>query len=179
MKNIFAVAFIVVAITGCANLKLKQAAVTAGPEGTQASAEGVITAGDAVADVTITTTPGGEVEAAVSLDVIPPAHFAFDSAALQTDDMLRLFGIAEALKRYEHFTISVEGHCDSRGTEQYNTALGLRRAESVRDYLEVLGVDRARIGVVSYGETRSLCPDETEPCWAKNRRASIIVKVQS
>ncbi len=176
MKNIFAVAFIIIAITGCANLKLKEATVTAGPEGVQASAEGVINAGDAVADVTIKTTPGGEVKAAVSLDAIPPAHFAFDSTALQTDDMLRLFGIAQALKRYEHFTVSIEGHCDSRGTEQYNEALGLRRAQAVRDYLEVLGVDRARIGVVSYGETRPLCPDETEPCWAKNRRASIVVK---
>ena len=71
--------------------------------------------------------------------------------------------------------LSVEGHCDDRGTNEYNLALGDRRAKAVKDYLVSLGVASDRINVISYGEERPLCSEQTEACWAKNRRAHFTV----
>ncbi len=71
--------------------------------------------------------------------------------------------------------LSIEGHCDDRGTNEYNLALGDRRAKAVKDYLVSLGVAADRINVISYGEERPLCNEQTEVCWAKNRRAHFVV----
>ena len=71
--------------------------------------------------------------------------------------------------------ILIEGHCDDRGTNEYNLALGDRRAKSVRDYLVALGIASNRIETISYGEEEPLCTDQTEECWAKNRRAHFII----
>jgi peptidoglycan-associated lipoprotein len=71
--------------------------------------------------------------------------------------------------------LSIEGHCDDRGTNEYNLALGDRRAKAVKDYLVSLGVASDRINVISYGEERPLCSEQTEACWAKNRRAHFTV----
>ena len=71
--------------------------------------------------------------------------------------------------------LSIEGHCDERGTNEYNLALGDRRAKAVKDYLVSLGVASDRINVISYGEERPLCNEQTEVCWAKNRRAHFVV----
>lgn len=71
--------------------------------------------------------------------------------------------------------LSVEGHCDDRGTNEYNLALGDRRAKAVKDYLVTLGVPAARIDVISYGEEKPLCTQQTEECWTKNRRAHFVV----
>jgi peptidoglycan-associated lipoprotein len=71
--------------------------------------------------------------------------------------------------------LSIEGHCDDRGTNEYNLALGDRRAKAVKDYLVSLGVPSSRIETISYGEEKPVCTQETEQCWAKNRRAHFIV----
>ena len=71
--------------------------------------------------------------------------------------------------------LSIEGHCDERGTNEYNLALGDRRAKAVKDYLVSLGVASDRITVISYGEERPICKDQTEGCWTKNRRAHFVI----
>lgn len=71
--------------------------------------------------------------------------------------------------------LSIEGHCDDRGTNEYNLALGDRRAKAVKDYLVSLGVASGRIDIISYGEERPLCTEQTEECWAKNRRAHFVI----
>ncbi|MDP2157496.1 MAG: peptidoglycan-associated lipoprotein Pal [Nitrospirota bacterium] len=71
--------------------------------------------------------------------------------------------------------LSIEGHCDERGTNEYNLALGDRRAKSVKDYLVSLGVASGRIDVISYGEEKPACKEQTDDCWAKNRRAHFTV----
>jgi peptidoglycan-associated lipoprotein len=71
--------------------------------------------------------------------------------------------------------LSIEGHCDERGTNEYNLALGDRRAKAVKDYLTSLGVASGRMDVISYGEERPACTDQSEACWAKNRRAHFVV----
>ncbi|MEO8432157.1 MAG: OmpA family protein, partial [Acidobacteriota bacterium] len=68
----------------------------------------------------------------------------------------------------------IEGHCDDRGTTEYNLALGDRRANAAREYLTSLGVDGSRIRTVSYGKERPFCTDETEACWQQNRRAHFL-----
>ena len=69
----------------------------------------------------------------------------------------------------------VEGHCDERGTNEYNLALGDRRSRAVRDYLVALGIGSNRIETISYGEEKPVCAEKTEECWAKNRRAHFVV----
>ena len=71
--------------------------------------------------------------------------------------------------------LSIEGHCDERGTNEYNLALGDRRAKAVKDYLVSLGVASGRIDVISYGEERPVCTEQTDVCWAKNRRAHFVI----
>ena len=70
----------------------------------------------------------------------------------------------------------IEGHADERGTNEYNLALGERRAKATRDYLVSVGIDAGRITVISYGEERPICTEKTDACWAKNRRAHFLVK---
>jgi peptidoglycan-associated lipoprotein len=78
------------------------------------------------------------------------------------------------MKRRMSTKILVEGHCDSRGTNEYNLALGERRADAVRDYLVSLGVGTDRVTIVSKGEEQPFCGDETESCWQQNRRGHFI-----
>ncbi|MBI5849334.1 MAG: peptidoglycan-associated lipoprotein Pal [Nitrospirae bacterium] len=75
--------------------------------------------------------------------------------------------------------LSIEGHCDERGTNEYNLALGDRRAKAVKDYLVSLGVASGRVDVISYGEEKPACKEQTEDCWAKNRRAHFTVLIKA
>jgi peptidoglycan-associated lipoprotein len=82
------------------------------------------------------------------------------------------------LKDNSHALLLIEGHADERGTNEYNLALGERRAKAAVDYLVSQGVHTARIKSVSYGEERPLCVGRTETCWARNRRAHFLIKAE-
>jgi peptidoglycan-associated lipoprotein len=82
---------------------------------------------------------------------------------------------ADWLKRWPTTRITVEGHCDSRGTSEYNLGLGERRATAVRDYLASLGIPANRINTVSKGKEQPFCTEENETCWAQNRRGHFII----
>jgi peptidoglycan-associated lipoprotein len=97
--------------------------------------------------------------------------FEFDSSTLSAGAQTILKAKAEWMTRNSHLNIVIEGHCDNRGTTEYNLALGERRAESVKRYLQDLGVAEMRIRTISYGEERPLDPGNNEDAWAKNRRA--------
>lgn len=98
-------------------------------------------------------------------------HFDFDSYEIRNDAKLILQELANYLKEYRALKIIVEGHCDERGTREYNLALGLRRAEAAKKYLVDLGVDETRLDIVSYGKDKPLDSSHTEEAWSKNRRA--------
>ena len=83
---------------------------------------------------------------------------------------------ADTLKQNPRWVVTIEGHCDERGTAEYNLALGERRAKATRDYLVSVGIDAGRITVISYGEERPICADKNEACWVKHRRAHFLVK---
>jgi len=96
--------------------------------------------------------------------------FAFDSFELTTESRDVLTSKADALKKYSLFNIVIEGHCDERGTSEYNLALGERRAKAAQQFLNQLGIADSRITIVSYGKERPLDPSKTEAAWSKNRR---------
>jgi peptidoglycan-associated lipoprotein len=105
------------------------------------------------------------------------AEVFFDLDKADLTDMARasLQKNADWLRRWTQTRIMIEGHADSRGTSEYNLALGERRAASTRDYLVSLGVDVSRVNVVSKGKEEPFCREETEPCWALNRRGHFII----
>ena len=85
--------------------------------------------------------------------------------------------LAESSTRqaFANAKVEIEGHCDNRGTVEYNLALGAKRAKSVKDYLVSLGIPADRLSTISYGEELPLCREDTEECWARNRRAHSVV----
>jgi len=96
--------------------------------------------------------------------------FGFDKYDLSPEAQATLERQAAWLRQYPSVTVSVEGHCDERGTREYNLALGERRANSVKNYLVALGVDPNRIQTISYGKERPAVPGSDEAAWAQNRR---------
>jgi peptidoglycan-associated lipoprotein len=103
------------------------------------------------------------------------AFFDLDSAQLRDDTKPVLQKDADWLKRWTSTKIMIEGHCDSRGTSEYNLALGDRRAKAVQDYLVSLGVGADRVQIVSKGKEQPFCADENEACWQQNRRGHFII----
>jgi peptidoglycan-associated lipoprotein len=103
------------------------------------------------------------------------AFYSYDEATLTPDAQAALSASANWLKRNPAYSLLVEGHCDERGTEQYNLALADRRANSAKDYMVALGVDGTRIRTVSYGEERPFDSSHDEAAWAKNRRAHLVI----
>lgn len=101
-------------------------------------------------------------------------NFAYDSSTLDTFSRGKLKSNAEWMKTNSRYTIQIEGHCDSRGSVEYNLALGERRAKVVRDYLQNLGVDKGRLSVVSYGKEKLLELGDSEAVHARNRRANFV-----
>ena len=106
---------------------------------------------------------------------IADAFFAYDESTLSADAQSALSTSANWLKKNPQYNLLIEGHCDERGTEQYNLALGDRRANTAKEYLATLGVDSARIRTVSYGEERPFDPGHDESAWAKNRRDHLVL----
>jgi peptidoglycan-associated lipoprotein len=102
-------------------------------------------------------------------------YFDYDKAELREDSRERLAKNAEWLRSHSQFEVTIEGHCDERGTNEYNLALGERRAGAARDYITSLGVAAGRIRSISYGEERPQCTASAESCWAMNRRAHFVV----
>ena len=102
-------------------------------------------------------------------------YFDFDKSNLKPAAQESLLRKAEWLLENSDVTVTIEGHCDERGTNEYNLALGDRRAESAKAFLLNLGVSASRLTTISYGEERPVCFDRDEECWAKNRRAHFTI----
>jgi len=102
-------------------------------------------------------------------------YFDFDKAELTEAARARLAKNADWLRGHGEFEVTIEGHCDERGTNEYNLALGQRRATAARDYISSLGVSAMRIRIISFGEERPVCTESNEGCWARNRRAHFLI----
>jgi peptidoglycan-associated lipoprotein len=102
-------------------------------------------------------------------------HFAFDSAAVLSKEQNKIVIVSEKLKSDAGALLLIEGHCDERGTEEYNRALGERRALALREALAAAGIDPQRIRTISYGKDKPADPGHDEAAWGKNRRGEFIL----
>ena len=119
--------------------------------------------------------PGSEGDFQAVLMGRDTIYFDTDKYNIDADDAAALQSQAQWLLRYPAKHATIEGHCDERGTREYNLALGERRANAAKAYLESLGVDGARLNVISYGKERPVALGSNEEAWAKNRRAVTII----
>lgn len=110
-------------------------------------------------------------------DNLKDIHFDFDKYDIRGGDAKILDANAAWLKSNDNLVL-IEGHCDERGTNEYNLALGERRAKSTMNYLVAQGVQAARITIISYGKERPVCTEHNEACWSKNRRDNFLTKKQ-
>ena len=113
-----------------------------------------------------------------AVDALKDVHFEFDKYDIRPEDAKTLEANASWLKSNAENLVLIEGHCDERGTNEYNLALGERRAKATMNYLVSQGVQANRITIISYGEERPVCNEKTDSCWAKNRRAHFLVKAR-
>ena len=131
--------------------------------------------------------PPAIAQAPVALPVEPPPpsaqapslediYFDYDQSVLRADARTTLEENAKVLRANDGQKIVIEGHCDERGTLAYNLILGERRAQSVKRYLENLGVAASQLQIISYGKERPFCTDHSEACWQSNRRAHFVAR---
>jgi peptidoglycan-associated lipoprotein len=139
----------------------------------------------AVTQPPATTTPASRYPNAATraridqlLAKIEDAYFDYDKAALRTDAMKALAAdsteLRDILKDYPNYKLTIEGHCDERGSEEYNLALGDRRAAAAKAYLVQVGIPTTQLNVVSYGKEKQVCEEHDEACWQRNRRIHIV-----
>jgi peptidoglycan-associated lipoprotein len=102
-------------------------------------------------------------------------YFDLDKSDLKDDARAGLQKNADWMKKWTMTRVTIEGHCDSRGTTEYNLALGERRARIVRDYLVSLGVAGERVQAISKGKEAPFCTEENEACWSQNRRGHFVL----
>jgi peptidoglycan-associated lipoprotein len=112
--------------------------------------------------------PGGAED--LRVNVGDTVHFDYDAYNITEEGKSVLQRQAAWLAKYPSVRVTIEGHCDERGTREYNLALGARRANSVKEYLASLGVSAGRVDTISYGKERPICTESDEGCWAQNRR---------
>ena len=129
----------------------------------------------AAAEARLKAEEEARLRAAVPVPAFAPVHFDYDSYTVRDDQRTRLSEYADQLKARTGSTATLAGHCDERGTIEYNLALGQKRASSVKEFLVRAGVPGERLKTVSYGEERPVDPGHNETAWSKNRRVEIDV----
>jgi len=134
---------------------------------------------DASARVTVSMPPPPAAKVEPSMDElflkeVRDAYFDTDKADLRPDAREALAKTAEFLRNYPQLKVTIEGHCDERGSTEYNLALGDRRATAVKQYLVSLGIPADRLGTVSFGKEKPVCTASDETCWQKNRRGHFV-----
>ena len=116
----------------------------------------------------------GEIASTPAGSPLKEVYFDFDSYDLSADARSTLKASGDWLKQNPAVSVNIEGHCDDRGTTEYNLALGAKRAQAALDYLVTLGISAGRLSTTSYGEEVPVCREENESCWQKNRRDRFV-----
>ena len=168
-------------MVGCAKTPATTASSAPPPTGSSSSSGDRSMSGTTPAS---STTPGGPATSGMraapgdfkATPELADIHFDFDKYEIRTADAKLLDADASWLKQNADRFVLIEGHCDERGTSEYNVALGERRAKATMNYLVSRGIAASRITIVSYGEERPVCSEHQESCWAKNRRAHFLTK---
>lgn len=174
LKRLLSVLLVVVLLSGCSTKK---------DDGGLATGDGHMTAEQERVPLTDSTLhsmeptgpqPGTQQDLVVNVG--DRVFFGYDKFDLQPEARATVERQAEWLKSYPSLSVTIEGHCDERGTREYNLALGEKRAQAVRNYLIALGVDPDRISTVSYGKERPAVLGSSETAWAQNRRGVTVIK---
>jgi len=176
----------VVVLSGCAKRPATTQAAAPAPTGSASTTAATPPAApapvqsDTPTAATTTPAPSSTARPAVqdfaAVPELVDVFFDFDKYDIRPGDAKTLDANANWLKSNSNHLVLIEGHCDERGTNEYNLALGERRAKSTMNYLVSQGVQANRITIISYGEERPQCTEHNEACWAKNRRAHFLVK---
>jgi peptidoglycan-associated lipoprotein len=171
--------------------------LTIAPEIGAVTAQGStkVTPSDSTTYTITATGPGGSANASASVTVAAPppppaapqptldelflkevrdAYFDYDKADIRPDAREALSKTAEFLKNYPQLKVTIEGHCDERGSTEYNLGLGDRRANAVKHYLSSLGIAADRLSTVSFGKEKPFCTESNETCWQQNRRGHFV-----
>ena len=119
-----------------------------------------------------------EMRAAIQQITDARVYFAFDKFDIKPEYKEMLKTKADLLKKYSSIRVRIEGNCDERGTQEYNLALGERRARASYEYLVTLGVNPSQLEMISYGKEKPVCREHNEDCWSKNRRVEIVYTAQ-
>jgi peptidoglycan-associated lipoprotein len=174
-----------VVLSGCAKRPATTQAAAPAPTGSASTTAATPPApapvqSDTPTAATTTPAPSSTARPAVqdfaAVPELADVFFDFDKYDIRPGDAKTLDANANWLKSNPNHLVLIEGHCDERGTNEYNLALGERRAKSTMNYLVSQGVQANRITIISYGEERPQCTEHNEACWAKNRRAHFLVK---
>jgi peptidoglycan-associated lipoprotein len=118
--------------------------------------------------------PAGPTDDEIWTKEVRDAYFDYDKADLRADARTALSKTADFLKNNPRFKVTIEGHCDERGSTEYNLGLGDRRANAVKQYIVSLGVPADRVSVVSFGKEKPFCMESNEACWQQNRRGHFV-----
>ncbi len=164
--KIFSVVLLSLVVGACSSKKKTEDAGTAGAE------SGTGAAAPVIENTAMTFDANGSDAGKIS--GLSTINFDYDKAALSASSKEKLKANADWIKANASTTVQIEGHCDARGTIEYNLALGERRAQSVRSYLIGLGVPANRLNIISYGEERPLAKGDSDSDHAKNRRANFV-----
>jgi peptidoglycan-associated lipoprotein len=148
--------------------------VTASGPGGNADATARITVNVPTAPATVTEAPKNTSFDQLFMQEVRDAYFDLDSAEIRPDAREALQKTAAFLKGYPNAHVTIEGHCDERGSTEYNLALGDRRANAVKQYLVNLGIPAANLNTVSYGKEKPFCMESSEACWQQNRRGHFV-----
>ena len=169
--------------------------LTISPEVGAVTAQGStkVTPSDTTTYTITATGPGGSASATATVSVTAPpppppqvvhepdfnqevrdAYFDYDKADIRADARTALSKTADYLKAYPSIKVTIEGHCDERGSTEYNLGLGDRRANAVKQYIVSLGVPADRVSVVSFGKEKPFCMESNEACWSQNRRGHFV-----
>ena len=171
MLNKFLISVLLVLFVAACATKPKDAA--------DASGSGSASSDSSVGDGNITETTGSGIVAGSQEDLIvnvgDRVFFGYDSSELDSDAQELLQDQVAWLKQYSDVSVIIEGHCDERGTREYNLALGEKRAQAVKNYLISLGISSDRVSTISYGKERPAVVGSNDGAWAQNRRSVTIV----
>jgi len=162
--------FCVALAFGCAKKPVTDEEVSSAPPATSASTDSGGQDGT-FSSQSVSDTPAASIPASLQR-----VHFDFDSYVLTGSAKATLEDNAAYLKAHATEQVQIEGHCDERGSDEYNLVLGEKRARATKAFLVSLGVDGRRLSVISYGEERPLDPSSDENAWSKNRRAEFVTR---
>jgi peptidoglycan-associated lipoprotein len=169
MKTTLIAATALLAVAGCSK---KRPAELPPPPSETPPAETTPTQPSGPVGTTVVPGSAADFKQSVSSDTI---HFGTDMYNVDSESQAILDSQAQWLAKYPNTRITIEGHCDERGTREYNLALGDRRANAAKNYLASRGVDASRINTISYGKERPIALGSDESAWAQNRRAVTVV----